>query len=214
MFAHSKAADLCQTKASKALQEARAETERVLAEADCLKVALKIQAAEVGHLQEALRRVEEALARLKVALTLSEDKRKKVEEEVNTESEKAIEAFKSSKAMEDIKIAFAQEAFLEGFEICMRRVTKNFSKVDLNLLTNEPSDEAGPSNTGADIGAISPTVKPSPRFLKLLLQCLNLLRSQRWQRVLQPCLLLFLLRSRIFISCTFFFSPFNVYKSF
>ncbi|EHA8590804.1 hypothetical protein COCNU_scaffold024639G000020 [Cocos nucifera] len=110
LFAHSKAADLCQTKASKALQEARAETERVLAEADCLKVALKIQAAEVGHLQEALRRAEEASTGLKAVLTLFEDKRKKAEEEVGAE-ERAIEAFKSSKAMEDIKIAFTKEAF-------------------------------------------------------------------------------------------------------
>ncbi|EHA8588520.1 hypothetical protein COCNU_scaffold005638G000010 [Cocos nucifera] len=51
--------------------------------------------------------------------------------------------------MEDIKIAFAQEAFLEGFEICMRRIEKNFRGVDPNLLTDESSEGVGPSNAGA-----------------------------------------------------------------
>ena len=48
------------------------------------------------------------MAGLKAALTLVKEK-KKIEEEVNAEWERVVEAFKSSKAMEDIKITFARE---------------------------------------------------------------------------------------------------------
>ncbi|EHA8587096.1 hypothetical protein COCNU_scaffold001426G000030 [Cocos nucifera] len=108
-------------KISKVLKEAQAEAERVWAEVDRLKVASEIQVVEVERLQEALQREEEASASLKVALALSEDKRKKAKEEIDIEKERAVEVFKSSSAMEDIKIAFTKETFLEEFEICMRR---------------------------------------------------------------------------------------------
>ena len=45
-------------------------------------------------------------AELKATIILEESKQKKVEEEISTEREWAVEAFKSSKTMEDIKIAF------------------------------------------------------------------------------------------------------------
>ncbi|EHA8586901.1 hypothetical protein COCNU_scaffold001137G000010 [Cocos nucifera] len=125
-----------EVEAFKALQEARAEIEKVLTEVDYLKKALE------------------------VALTLMEEKRKKIEEEVGAEKERAIEAFKSSKAMEDIKIAFTREAFLEGFEICMRRFAKNFADVDLELLTDEPNEEAGAAPESApkpDVMVNAPT---------------------------------------------------------
>ncbi|EHA8588072.1 hypothetical protein COCNU_scaffold004059G000010 [Cocos nucifera] len=98
--------------AFRALQEAQAEIEKVQAEIDCLMVASVVQTIEVDYLREALWRKEEASIGLNVALTLSEDKRKKVEEEVGIEKERAVEDFMSSKAMEDIKVAFAREIFL------------------------------------------------------------------------------------------------------
>ncbi|KAG1365004.1 hypothetical protein COCNU_12G000040 [Cocos nucifera] len=112
--------------------------ERVRAKVSRLKVASKIQAIEVEHLRKVSWREEEASTRLRAALAFSEVKKKKTEEEISVERERAVKAFKSSQAMEDIKIAFFQETFLEGFEICMRRVVKNFSGVDLDFLTDEP----------------------------------------------------------------------------
>ncbi|EHA8588111.1 hypothetical protein COCNU_scaffold004131G000040 [Cocos nucifera] len=115
LFAHSKAADLHQAKISKALQEAQAKTKRIRAEVDYLRAASKVQIAKVEHLPKALRREKEAAAGLKAPLTLAEKKKKKMEEEIGVEREWAIDNSKSSKAMEDIKIIFAREAFLEGF---------------------------------------------------------------------------------------------------
>ena len=61
-----------------------------------MKVASEIQAAEVGRLRKALWREEEASMGLKATLALSEDKRKKAEEEIDVEREWAVETFKSS----------------------------------------------------------------------------------------------------------------------
>ncbi|EHA8586650.1 hypothetical protein COCNU_scaffold000674G000020 [Cocos nucifera] len=152
------------------LEEAQAEAKRFWAEVDHLKAASEIQAVEVEHLWEALQREEEASTGLKVALDLSEDKRKKAKEEIGTEKEHAIEAFMSFIAMEDIKIAFAKEAFLEEFEICMRKVAKNFPEVDLDFLMDEPSEEVDPFN----IDAASPTVKPPLKLPNLWLWSSNL----------------------------------------
>ncbi|KAG1342511.1 hypothetical protein COCNU_05G007400 [Cocos nucifera] len=77
LFAHSKATDLHQAEASKALQEVQMEVERVQAKVDRLKVASKIQTTEVEHLREVLWREEEASMGLRAALALSEDERKK-----------------------------------------------------------------------------------------------------------------------------------------
>ncbi|EHA8586852.1 hypothetical protein COCNU_scaffold001065G000010 [Cocos nucifera] len=71
---------------------------------------------------------------------LEEDNRKKADEEVGAERERAVEAFMSSKVMEHIKIAFTQEAFLKGFEICMRRIMKKFPNMDLYFLMEKLSD--------------------------------------------------------------------------
>ena len=110
---------------------------------------------------------------LKVALTLAEEKKKQIEEEVGVERKQAVEAFKSSKDMKEIKIAFAREAFLEGFEVCMRRVVKNFLKVDLDLLTNKPNDEVGPSNACADACATSPIADPTLETFELTIAVLE-----------------------------------------
>ncbi|EHA8588090.1 hypothetical protein COCNU_scaffold004099G000010 [Cocos nucifera] len=139
LFAHLMAIDLHQAEAFKALQEVQAEVERVWAEIDRLKVASKIQTVEVKHLWKVSRREKEASTGLRAALALSEDKRKKSEEE---------------------------EAFLEGFEICMRRVTKNFPGVDLDLLTDEPSEGVDTSNAGA----ASPIAEPTPSAPKLAIE--------------------------------------------
>ena len=72
-----------------------------------MKVALEVQSTEVEHLRELLQKEEQVAVRLKAALTLAEEKKKKLEEEVDDEREQAVEAFRSSKAIEDIKIAFA-----------------------------------------------------------------------------------------------------------
>ncbi|EHA8587613.1 hypothetical protein COCNU_scaffold002825G000010 [Cocos nucifera] len=124
------------------------------------------QTVKADHLREVLRREEEIFVQLRAALTLSKDKRIKVEEKVGTKKERAIEAFKFSKAMEDIKISFAQEAFLEGFEICLGRVAKNFLEVDLDLLIGKPSEKASPSN----VKATSPIAEPTPEALGLAVE--------------------------------------------
>ncbi|KAG1370910.1 hypothetical protein COCNU_16G000040 [Cocos nucifera] len=120
----------------------------------------------------------ESFCGLRAALTLSKDKKRKVEEKIDAKREQAIEVFKSFKVMEDTKIASTQEAFLEGFKIYMKRATKNFSEVDLDLLTDEPHEEVGPSNadstsptTKSTLGASKPTAKalesiPKPEATK------------------------------------------------
>ncbi|EHA8586752.1 hypothetical protein COCNU_scaffold000878G000010 [Cocos nucifera] len=84
-----------------------------------------------------------------------------MEEEVDTKRERAIDNFKSSKVMEDIKIAFAREAILKGFQICMRRVMENFSDIDLDLLMDESDDEASPSYASIEVGAASHIAEPT-----------------------------------------------------
>ncbi|EHA8586415.1 hypothetical protein COCNU_scaffold000335G000030 [Cocos nucifera] len=125
------------------------------------KVALEVQSAEIKCLRKALLREEQASVGLKAALTLEEDKRKRAEE-IDAEKEWVVEAFKSSKTMEDIKIAFTQEAILKGFDVCMERIVKKFLDMDLDFLTEEPDDEACPSNAGV----ASPIVEPSPKTFK------------------------------------------------
>ncbi|EHA8592134.1 hypothetical protein COCNU_contig69304799G000010 [Cocos nucifera] len=115
---------------------------------------------KLGHYLFAPSRIAN-LHQAEAALTLSEDKRKKVEEEVGAKRERVVKAFKSSQAMEDIKIAFAKEAFLQGFMICMRRVMKNFSEVDLDLLMDEPSEEVDLFDTGVASPSIEPTLEAS-----------------------------------------------------
>ncbi|KAG1365003.1 hypothetical protein COCNU_12G000030 [Cocos nucifera] len=139
------------------------------------KVADLYQAEVSRALQEAQAKIEKA------ALTLFKDKRNKVEEKVDVEKEWTVEAFKSSKAMEDIKIAFVRKAFLEGFEICMRRVVKNFLDVDLNILMDELDEEVDPSNTGATSFAANLPLK----FLNLQSQPLNPLLNLRILPVLE-----------------------------
>ena len=127
---------------------------------------------EVGHLQEALRREEQRSMELKAALTLKENRQKKGEDEVGLERERAIESFKSSKAMEDIKVTFAQEAFLKGFKLCQRRMTEKFFELDLSFLMGESfDDEAGPYTTTTNLLSASLSLQ--------LLSLLEILRPSK-----------------------------------
>ncbi|EHA8586676.1 hypothetical protein COCNU_scaffold000719G000010 [Cocos nucifera] len=102
--------------------------------------------------------------------------------------------------MEDIKITFAQEAFVEGFQIYLERVAENFFKVDLDLLMEEPNDKADPSSlrvrvipidipSSSAMGAILEAPEP-------LLQRPSLPTDRMRIKMLQPLLWLSYPRSR------------------
>ncbi|EHA8586393.1 hypothetical protein COCNU_scaffold000311G000010 [Cocos nucifera] len=151
LFAHSEAASQNQAKASKALEETRAEIEKARVEVDILKVVLEIHSSEVECLQNELKEEHGEMLKLRAELALEKEERRKAKEEVSTAMERAVQNFKSSKDMEDIKIDFAQEAFLEGFQVSMWRVAKNFPNINLDLLLQEPEDRAGPSRANAEV---------------------------------------------------------------
>ncbi|EHA8588476.1 hypothetical protein COCNU_scaffold005364G000010 [Cocos nucifera] len=114
LYSHLEVANHHQAEVSKAIEEAHTEAQ---AKVKCLKEALEARSTEVECLPRALRREEQASSELKAALASEEAKRKKAEEEVGLEKEWVAESFKSSREMQDIKIAFAQESFLKGFEV-------------------------------------------------------------------------------------------------
>ncbi|EHA8589777.1 hypothetical protein COCNU_scaffold012270G000020 [Cocos nucifera] len=91
------------------------------------------------------------MAKLRAELALKKEEKRKVQEEVSATMKRTVQNFKSSKDMEDIKIDFAQEAFLEGFQVCMGRVAENFFNIDLDLFLEEPDDRAGPSSIVAEV---------------------------------------------------------------
>ncbi|KAG1327514.1 hypothetical protein COCNU_01G014480 [Cocos nucifera] len=93
--------------ASRALEEAHAEVEKARAEADALKVASEIHSSKVQCLQKELREKCEEMAKLRAELALEKEERRKAQEEVNAAMERAVQDFKSSKDIEDIKINFA-----------------------------------------------------------------------------------------------------------
>ena len=62
---------------------------------------------------------------MKAALTSEEEKRKEVEVKIVEERKRTVEAekraissFKSLEKLKNMKVAFAQEAFGKGFDIC------------------------------------------------------------------------------------------------
>ncbi|EHA8587541.1 hypothetical protein COCNU_scaffold002541G000020 [Cocos nucifera] len=107
LFAHSKAASQNQAKASRALEEARAEAKKAQAEADVLKVTSETYSSKVERLQNELREEHGEMTKLRVELALKKEEKRKVQEEVSAAMERAVQNFKSSKDMEDIKIDFA-----------------------------------------------------------------------------------------------------------
>ncbi|EHA8587498.1 hypothetical protein COCNU_scaffold002442G000010 [Cocos nucifera] len=56
------------------------------------------------------------MAKLRAELALEKKEKRKAQEEVSAAMERAVQNFKSSKDIEDIKIDFALKAFLEGFQ--------------------------------------------------------------------------------------------------
>ncbi|EHA8589530.1 hypothetical protein COCNU_scaffold010566G000010 [Cocos nucifera] len=74
---------------------------------------------ELGHYlfahSEELREEHKEMVKLRAKLALEKEEKRKAHEEVNAAMERAMQDFKSSKDMEDIKIDFAQKSFLEGF---------------------------------------------------------------------------------------------------
>ena len=58
---------------------------------------------------------------------------------------RAVEEFKASSEMEDLKVQFGQDAFIKGFEFCQEKVAGRFSELDLSFLNEASDDEVGPS---------------------------------------------------------------------
>ncbi|KAG1338530.1 hypothetical protein COCNU_04G008360 [Cocos nucifera] len=97
----------------------RAEASKAAEEVQGYKVEVSHLLAKVGRLQEVLQREERTSANLRVVLTLKEKRREEVEinstEEKKRAREEAISFFKSSEELREIKMAFAQEAFIKRF---------------------------------------------------------------------------------------------------
>ncbi|EHA8586720.1 hypothetical protein COCNU_scaffold000795G000010 [Cocos nucifera] len=138
------------TEASRDLKESHAEAEKARAKADVLKVASEIHSFEVECHQNELREERGEMAKLRAELVLKKEEKRKAQEEVSAAMERAVQNFKSSKDMVDIKIDFAQEAFLEGFQVYMGQVIENFPNIDLDHLLEELEDRAGPSCIDAE----------------------------------------------------------------
>ena len=73
----------------------------------------------------------------------------------------AVEEFKASAEMRDLKVQFGQEAFIKGFELCQEKVTKKFPKLDLSFLGEESEDETGPSPAATAVTAPLPGTSSS-----------------------------------------------------
>ncbi|KAG1358662.1 hypothetical protein COCNU_08G001080 [Cocos nucifera] len=113
LIANIKAVNIHKDEAAKAIEAAQ----ECKAKVGCLST-------EVGHLQELLMREELAMVGLKAMLTSEEEKRKEDEVKIAGEGEQIIEAtekdissFKSSEEIKNIKVTFAQETFVKGFDL-------------------------------------------------------------------------------------------------
>ncbi|EHA8587217.1 hypothetical protein COCNU_scaffold001594G000010 [Cocos nucifera] len=73
--------------------------------------------------------------------------------------ERAVQDFKASKDMKDIKIDFAQEFFLEGFQICLGWVVENFPDIHLDLLIEKLEDKAAPPRIDAEVAPTAHVVE-------------------------------------------------------
>ncbi|EHA8586813.1 hypothetical protein COCNU_scaffold000979G000030 [Cocos nucifera] len=68
-----------------------------------------------------------------------------------------MEEFKVSSEMKDLNIAFSQEAFIEGFELCEGRVARRFPELDLSFLGEEEAGKkVGPSSIEANLSSTKP----------------------------------------------------------
>ena len=95
---------------------------------------LQAKTAEVSTLQEALER--EKQAREEERQILEESAREAEAEVANLVEQTsilvsearafAVEEFKASAEMRDLKFQFGQEAFIKGFELCQEKVARKF----------------------------------------------------------------------------------------
>ncbi|EHA8588084.1 hypothetical protein COCNU_scaffold004067G000020 [Cocos nucifera] len=119
------------------------------------------KAVENEDLQGVIWREEFISTRLKATLILEEEEKKKAKIrviELEAQMSKytldtaaqAMEEFKASSEIKDLNIAFDQESFIKGFELCEGRVAWRFPELDLNFLKEESDEEAGPSGAAAD----------------------------------------------------------------
>ncbi|EHA8588942.1 hypothetical protein COCNU_scaffold007383G000020 [Cocos nucifera] len=106
-FVYSEATSQNWAEAFRALKEARIEGKKARAEADVLNVASEIHSSEVEYLQNELREEHGEVAKLRAELALEKEEKRKPQEEVSATLERAMQNFKSSKDMEDIKVDFA-----------------------------------------------------------------------------------------------------------
>ncbi|XP_073106611.1 uncharacterized protein [Elaeis guineensis] len=58
---------------------------------------------------------------------------------------RAVEEFKISSEMRDLKVEFGQAVFIKDFELCQEKVIRKFPELDLGFLDEASDDEAGPS---------------------------------------------------------------------
>ena len=122
---------------------------------------LKESSVEVEHLQGALGSAKYASMKMKEELASELEKRKKAEaiifkgeRRIAEAKEQIILDFKALKELEDIKIKFAKEAFVKGFELCQKRVAEKFSELDLGFLGKESFEDEMEPSTSANL---SPT---------------------------------------------------------
>ena len=134
---------------------------------------LKEKIAEVLSLQEALEKERQTSSDLRTTL---EEERKNAEAEVSElnvqvfelkaqvfelkawipsliseAGARAVEEFKASSEMEDLKVQFDQDAFIKGFELCQEEVAGRFFELDLDFLNEASDDEARPSKATAGL---------------------------------------------------------------
>ena len=120
---------------------------------------LKEKIVEVASLQKALQKEGQTSADLRATL---KEERKKAEAEVSElkvqiptliskAMVRAVEEFKTSSEMRDLKVEFGQAAFIKGFELCQEKVVRKFFELDLGFLDEASDDEAGPSEAAAGL---------------------------------------------------------------
>ena len=81
---------------------------------------------------------------------------------VSEASARAVEEFKASSEIEDLKVQFGQDAFIKGFELYQEKVARKFPELDLNFLGEESEDETGPSPAATAVAAPLPGTSSSP----------------------------------------------------
>ncbi|XP_073107518.1 uncharacterized protein [Elaeis guineensis] len=121
-------------------------------------IRLKEKIVEVVSLQEVLQKEGQTSADLRATL---EEERKKAEVElselkaqiltlVSEAMVQAVEEFKTSSEMRDLKVEFGQAAFIKGFEL-YQEVVRKFSKLDLDFLDEASNDKVGLSEAAAGL---------------------------------------------------------------